>query len=144
MKIRIAAALLALTAPAAAGAAVLQDSATAQPVTHTQHFVLHETASHSLGKHDFVGTDRITDAASGKTVGFDAITGHFSKTAARIHAAFALRGGLIVFKVHLVNGGPKFRGHIVSGTGAYDGITGTVRGHEGKGKRTFVTVTWTK
>lgn len=146
MKIRTAAALLALTAPTVAGAAVLQDSATAQPVTHTEHLVLYETASHNLGRTHFVGTDRVTDAASGRTVGYDTITGHFfpKQKTARIQAAFAFRGGIVVAKVHLVDGGPKFRGRIVAATGAYDGATGTVSGHEGKGKRTFVTLTWTK
>lgn len=146
MKIQTAIALVALTAPAAAGAAVLQDSATAQPATHTAHWVLYETASHNLTKTDFVGTDRITSASTGHTVGYDSITGHFvpKEKKATIQVAFALRGGIIVAKVHLVNGGPKFRGHIVTATGAYAGATGTVRGHEGHGKKTFVTLTWTK
>jgi hypothetical protein len=146
MKIQTAAAILALAAPAVGGAAVLQDSASAQSTTQTAHWVLYQTASHNLRMGDFVGTDRVTDAASGRTVGYDSITGHFDPKAKRatIQAAFSLRGGIIVVRVHLINGGPKFRGHIVTSTGAFAGATGTVRGHEGKGKRTWVTLTWTQ
>ena len=144
MKIKTAAAVLALTAPAIGGAAVLQDSATATPVTHTAHWVLYQTASHNLHHGDFVGTDRITDAASGTTVGYDSITGHFTRQTSTIQAAFALRGGIVVVRVHLINGGPRFRGQILTATGAFAGATGTVRGHEGHGNKTFVTLTWTQ
>src|SRR5690349_12300958 len=121
MKIQTAVALLALTAPAAAGAAVLQDSASAQGMTHTVHWVLYETASHNLRHGDFVGTDRITSATTGHTVGFDSITGHFTRHTGTVQAAFALRGGIIVVKVDLINGGPRFRVNIVTATGAYAG-----------------------
>ncbi len=61
-----AAALLLVTVPTLAGAAVVQNSATAAVTTHTKHYVLKETASHEVGKYDFTGTDRIRAAGTGR------------------------------------------------------------------------------
>ncbi len=78
-------------------------------------------------------------------VGFDSITGHFYPKQNRviIQAAFALKGGIILVKAHLVGDGPKFTGKIVGGTGTYNGIDGTVSGREASHGRTFITFEYT-
>ena len=138
------AALLLMTVPALTGAAVLQDSATAGTSTHTTKLILQQQSQHRLGKADFAGTDKALSAATHDVVGFDSITGHFNvktKTAV-IQAALALKGGLILARVQIVNNNPDFKGRILSGTGAYSGISGTVTGRdEGHGK-TLLTLHW--
>ena len=138
------AALLLMTLPAVTGAAVLQDSATAGTTTHTTKLILHQTAQHRLGKADFAGTDKALSAATHDVVGFDTITGHFNvktKTAV-IQAAFALKGGLILARVKIVDNTPDFKGRILSGTGAYSGITGTVSGRQEGHGTTLLTLHW--
>lgn len=73
-----AAALLPMTVPALAGAAVLQDTATAETTMHTKKLILHEQDSHRVGKYDFVGTDRVRSAATRDVVGYDSFTGNFN------------------------------------------------------------------
>ena len=124
---------------------VSADSATAQSTVHTTKLVLHETGSHDLGRNSFTGTDRARSAATGKIVGFDTISGSFNRKTheAPLDVALALKGGLIVGHVTLVESGPRFKGNIMSGTGAFEGITGTIRGREvGDTGRTFVTLRW--
>lgn len=141
---KTAAALLLMTIPALTGAGVLQDSATAGTSTHTTKLVLHQQSSHRVGKFDFTGTDKAVSAATHDVVGFDSFTGHFdrqTKTAV-IQAAFALKGGIILVRVRFVNNDPAFKGRILGGTGAYQGISGTVTGRdEGHGKN-LVTLHW--
>ena len=110
------AAILLMTLPALTGAAVLQDSATAGMSTHTTKLILHQQSQHRLGKTDFAGTDKALSAATHDVVGFDAITGHFNvktKTAV-IQAALALKGGIILARVRIVNNNPDFKGRILA------------------------------
>lgn len=141
---KTAAAALLLTLPTLAGAAVLQDSATAGTTTHTTKLILQAEGQHRLGKTDFAGTDKALSAATHDVVGFDTVTGHFNtktKTVV-IQAALALKGGLILARVHNSTDNPDFKGRILGGTGAYNGITGTVTGRdEGHGK-TLLTLHW--
>ncbi|MFC4785173.1 hypothetical protein ACT8ZV_11890 [Nocardioides sp. MAHUQ-72] len=136
-----AAALLLITVPTLAGAAVLQDPATAGMTTHTKHYVLKETDTHRIGKNDFAGTDKVKSAGTRDVVGFDSITGHFYPKQNRviIQAAFALKGGIVLVKAHLVGDGPQFTGKILGGTGTYAGIKGSVSGREASHGRTFIT-----
>ena len=69
-------------------------------------------------------------------VGYDSFTGRFDRKAEtlRLHAAFSLRGGILLAQVHTIGQVPKFRGTITGGTGVYEGATGTVRGHGGQGR----------
>ena len=99
-----------------------------------------------VGKGSTAGTDRIVDRATDRVVGYDSFTGRFDRKAEtpRLHAAFSLRGGILLAQVHTIGQVPKFRGTITGGTGVYEGATGTVRGHGGKGDRTFLTITWSK
>jgi hypothetical protein len=147
----VLAAVATVAGSALAGAAVLPGSAAPEAVSHTRHYVLIQTGSHGIGKFTFAGTDKVRKA--GKVVGFDSVTGRFSRPQNRvvIQAAFALRGGLILAKLHNVAatgpGGPlDFTGRITGGTGTYHGITGTVDAHQptDSSKKTFLTLTYTK
>ncbi len=140
-----AAALLTVTTISGAAVSGVAGSAEAQVTTHTTKLVLHETASHNLGTKSFVGTDKARSAATGKVVGFDTISGRFNvKThEVSIHVALALKGGLIVGHVLINESNPRFTGTITSGTGAFDGISGTITGRQmGNTGKTFVTLHW--
>lgn len=145
MNKRLAAAAALITATTLSAAAVLPGSATAGGATHTTKLVLHETGSHQVGKNSFTGTDKARSRATGKVVGFDTISGSFNRKTheAALDVALALRGGLIIGHVTLPEKGHRFTGTITSGTGAYEGITGSIRGREvGNSPKTFVTLRW--
>lgn len=142
MKRQTAAAILLTSLPALAGAAVLPDSATAGTTTHVKRLLLRETAFHQLGHHHFVGTDRARSRATGKVVGFDSFSGHLDPQSdvARIHAAFAFKGGLILVRarLHGNEGHPTFTGRVTGGTGAFHGARGSVSGRDlGHGRSSF-------
>ena len=142
---KTAAALLLMTVPALAGAGVLQDTATAGTTTHTKRLVLHEQVSHRVAKYDYVGTDQVRSRATHDIVGYDSFTGHFDPEAKRavVQAGFSFKGGVVVIRAHFVGDGPKFRGRILSGSGAYSGISGTVHGRDAGHGKTFLTMTYT-
>ena len=142
---KTAAALLLMTVPALTGAAILQDTATAETTTHTKKLILHEQDSHRVGKYDFVGTDRVRSAATRDIVGYDSFTGNFNPQSKRavIQAAFSFKGGIVVVRAHLVGDSRKFTGRILHGTGVYSGIEGTISGREGSHNKTFLTMTYT-
>jgi len=145
MKKMVAASAALITATTLSGAAVLAGSATAQSTVHTTKLVLHETGSHDLGRNSFAGTDKARSAATGKVVGFDTISGSFNRKTheASVDVALALKGGLVVGHVTLTESSPRFKGTITSGTGAFEGITGTIRGRQvGDTGKTFVTLRW--
>ena len=144
MKKQTAAALALIAVPALAGAATMQDTATAGTTTYTRHLVLHQTGTHNLGKYDFAGTDKISDRSTGKFLGYDAITGHFDPKAntARIHAALALKGGLLIARVHNVTEN-SYKGRITGGTGAYQGVTGTLIARDVGHGKTLLNLTYT-
>ncbi|GAA2156687.1 hypothetical protein GCM10009844_45170 [Nocardioides koreensis] len=127
------------------GAAVLPGAATAKSTVHTTKLVLTETGSHNVGKNSFVGTDKARSAETGKFVGFDTVSGSFNRKTheASVDVALAVKGGLIIGHVSLNESDPRFKGTITSGTGAFEGITGTIRGRQvGDTGKTFVTLRW--
>lgn len=145
MKKILAASAALITATTLSGAAVLSGPATAQNTVHTTKLVLHETGSHNLGRNSFAGTDKARSAATGKVVGFDTISGSFNRKThlAQVDVALALKGGLIVGHVTLTESSPRFKGTINSGTGAFEGISGTITGRQvGNTGKTFVTLRW--
>jgi hypothetical protein len=145
MKKTLAASAALITATTLSGAAVLSGPATAQGTVHTMKLVLHETGTHNVGRNSFVGTDKARSAETGKVVGFDTVSGSFNRKthAAQLDVALALKGGLIVGHVSTSGSNPRFKGTITSGTGVFEGITGTIRGRSpGDGTKTFVTLRW--
>lgn len=136
-----AAALLLAAVPAVAGAAATQETATAvASTTHTARLLLHVTAGHEFGKRDFAGTERVRSVATGKVVGFDSFSGHALSDRVVFQTAFAFRGGLLLTRVHTVSGTPKYAGHVIGGTGAYAGATGTVSGRAVNREDTRLTI----
>lgn len=133
-----------ITATALSGAAVSADSAAAQSTVHTTRLVLHQTGTHQLGRNSFGGTDRAMSRATGKVVGFDAITGTFNRKTheAHIQVALAIKGGIIQGHITLPENQQRFRGPITHGSGAYRGISGTISGRTVSGTKTFVTLRW--
>jgi hypothetical protein len=148
-RLALAVAGVAATAGLTGGAAILPGSAAQDAATTTRHYVLHQTGTHNTGKFTFAGTDKIRHGD--KVVGFDAITGRFYPRQDRvvIRVSFALRGGMILARVHnlaFTPGGPtEFAGRITGGTGKYRGIDGTITAHSpaGNSKKTFVTLAYT-
>jgi hypothetical protein len=124
-------------ATAAPAAAPVADDAKA---AHTLRWRLTETAGHDVGKSSFVGTDRVRSVRTGNIVGYDSISGrYFSRTnSARIQAAWSVKGGIVVGQVRgkFDSNHAVFRGHILKGTGKFNGAQGTIvvklRGREGR------------
>ncbi len=145
MKKTLAASAALITVATLSGATALPGPATAGNTVHTTKLVLHETGSHNVGRNSFVGTDKARSARTGKVVGFDTVSGSFNRKtqAVQLDVALALKGGLIVGHVSTSGSDPRFKGTITSGTGAFEGITGTIRGRSpGDGTKTFVTLRW--
>jgi len=126
-----AAALLLAAVPAGAGAATTHEAATAAGSTHTHtlELRLHVTAANSIDKHHFVGTERVRSRVTHGFLGFDSFRGHLKPHTVVGDTAFAFRGGLLLIRTHSSGETPvRYVGHVIGGTGAYDGATGTARG----------------
>jgi len=138
-----AAAAVLVTTSVLSGAAVVPGSATEDRAVHTKRLVLHETASHNLGKRAFAGTDKIRSRHSHELVGYDSYTGTFypRKEKAVLDVAMALKGGVIVGRVSLDDFTKyRFDGRILKGTGKYKGIEGTATGRLTDSKKTYLTL----
>jgi hypothetical protein len=133
-----------LLATGLGGASALNSASASAPV-HTWKFVAVQTASHSLGKVTFGGTDK--NRSQGELVGYDTISGRFHVRTRTVDIDFALarKGGLMFGHVTGTQAG-VFAGRVTGGTGRYMGATGTVTGHNAPqtDKKTFLTVKWTK
>ena len=127
-----AAALVATTV--LSGAAVMPGSATEDRAMHTKRLVLHEIASHEVGRYAFAGADTARSRSTHEVVGYDSYTGKFYPATNKvvIDVAFALKGGVIVGRVSLSETEERFHGRILKGTGRYNGIEGTITGREGR------------
>ena len=140
-----AAALLLAAVPAGAGVATTHEAATAAGSTHTLHLRLHVTAGHSLDKHHFVGTERVRSRDTHAFVGFDSFRGHIRPRTFAGETAFAFRGGMLLIRTHSKGESPvRYVGHVIGGTGAYDGATGTARGRGLSQEDTLFTIRWTR
>jgi hypothetical protein len=135
-----AAAALATTA-ALSGAAATPGVATEDRAAHTKRLVLNQIAFTQLGNNSLVGADKVRSRATGKVVGYDSLTITFNpQTAtASVDVALALRGGLIVGRVKVEETSEHFEGRILTGTGKYKGIEGTITGRE-PGRNVYVTL----
>ena len=122
-------------ATVAVGAAVAIGAATAsaqqQSTTHTLTFRSHQISSTQVGQN--VDLEAHRDVRNGHTIGYDAISCHFDFQAklARCRVALALVNGTMAGRFTVSANSGAVQGTIVSGTGAYAGVTGTVSGHPG-------------
>jgi hypothetical protein len=137
-----AAALLLAVVPAGAGAATIQETATAAT---TLHLKLHVTAGRSIDQLHFVGTERVRSRDTHSFVGFDTFRGHVKPHTVVYETAFAFKGGMLLTRVHTVGEAPaRFAGHVTGGTGAFGGATGTVSGRAVSRDDTFFTIQYTR
>ena len=136
-----AAALLLAAVPGVAGAAATQETATTATPTHTLHLKLHVTAAHNLDQRNFVGTERVRSRDTHKFVGFDTFSGHIKPRTVVFDTAFAFKGGILLTRVRTVGKAPaRYAGHVIGGSGAFAGATGTVRGRAVGQDETFFTI----
>jgi len=140
---------LALTAVAGLVAAALTGASAVSAVgdtkMHTKRLVSHTIAQHSLGDKTFAGT--AVDRHAGNIVGYDTFTGHFypKQNRGKIWDAIALRNGIISLVVHFNGTNPNvYTGRIISGTGKYKGIDGTVTARTAphNDSKTYITLTY--
>ena len=113
---------------AVSGAAALPGSAVADSTTHTKKLVLHETASHRVGKNGAVGTDVARAVSSHAIVGYDSYSARVYPKQQRLvfQVALSLKGGIIVSRLSLMQDETQTTGLILTGTGKYRGIDGTM------------------
>jgi len=143
-----AAALVGVTAFTGASVAPAATPSSAGKATHTIRWMATETASHSLPKNSFVGTDVIRSVRTGKVVGYDCVTGVFFPTTngARIQFAASVKGGILVGQVHgrFTSNDVVLHGRILRGTGKFAGATGTVTAQpRGGGEKTLLVIHYT-
>jgi hypothetical protein len=106
------------------GGLVVALPASGAPVTHTLHFTTREQA-----RNPFPGTpagaEFEKDYAAGKLVGYGIVDiAHFGHDGTA-WAALAINGGMIYGSLQLTGTG-VLTGEVVSGSGAYQGVTGTL------------------
>jgi hypothetical protein len=124
-----------LATTAAVGTALVVGTATAsahqRTTTHTLTFRAHQISSAQVGSNGDLEAHR--DVRNGHTIGYDAISCHFdfqTKTA-HCRVALALVNGTMAGRFTLDANSGAVQGTIVSGTGAYAGVTGSISGHPG-------------
>jgi hypothetical protein len=124
---------------AGVGGASMAGTASAAPVVHTLKFASITTASHSVGKTTFVGSD--VDRRKGKVIGYDSLSGKFNvhTHTATIDVAAAFKGGILYVSGVSTETG-DFTGKVTGGTGKYKGAKGTVTGVQVSNKKTNVVV----
>ena len=145
-----------VAALALASAATFSGASVAAPATapnaqgkavHTLRWKLNETASHNVGRNNFVGSDTIRSRRTGEIIGYDSTTGSFfPKTSmVRLQVAASVKGGILVGRLSAdfstVADVVVFEGPILKGTGKFKGVEGTITAKSSNGgKKTFVTI----
>ena len=145
MKIRTSIAAAGAAALLGAGAVMIPVAASANSATHTLKFI--SVQKKSVGFTKTTGANQDTDVnAAGKIVGFDMI--YFTATSATTGAinvtvntsgGFLYGTGTINFKTNVFS-----NGKVTGGTGAFKGVTGTIKAKNlnKAGTRTAVTITY--
>jgi len=135
----------AAVAIAGAGAILLPAVASAHSTTHTLKFI--SVQQKSVGFPKASGANQDTDVnAAGKTVGFDMI--YFSATsatAAAVNITVDTTGGFLYGTATAnIQTGAITNGKVTGGTGAFKGVTGTIKAKNlnKQGTRTAVTITY--
>jgi hypothetical protein len=141
---KYATALLLASVFAGAGAAA-QQTAMAESTTHTMNLRLHVIAGHSLDKLHFVGTERVRSRDTHQVVGFDSFRGHIKANTVVYDTAFAFKHGVLLTRIHTVDEAQgTYAGHVIGGTGAFSGATGTVRASAVDQETTLLTIVYTR
>ena len=133
MRKKYAAAALVLVAVAVfpGAAAAPAGSSTVSASTNVKRLLLDETETRILGRHDFAGTELALSGPPARSSGFDTFTGHVGPDdQVRYESAFALKGGLLLVRLHRVSDTPRYAGRVTGGTGTYRGATGTLSGRD--------------
>jgi hypothetical protein len=143
----------AIAAVALAGATALTGasvSSSAAPSTDTKsvHVLnrrVHELKDHQVGHNAYTGTDVIRCRKTLEFLGYDAGTAKVltARKVLKVHLAFAVKGGLIVARMSAhFNESDVFTGRVLSGTGKFKGIAGTMtaRSKPSNDKVTFITL----
>jgi hypothetical protein len=136
-----AAALLLAVIPTCAAATATPKTAAA--ATTTLHLKLHVTGGLELDKKHFVGTERVQSRDTHEFVGFDTFRGQVKPNTVVYETAFAFKGGILLTRVH-DEGQAGYAGHVIGGTGAFVGATGTVSGRSLTPEDTLFTITYTR
>jgi hypothetical protein len=145
MKIRTTVATACAAALLGTGAVVLPVAASASSATHTLKFI--SVTKQALTFTKTTGASQDTDVnAAGKTVGFDMI--YFSATsatAAAVNITVDTTGGFLYGTATAnIQTGAITNGKVTGGTGAFKGVTGTIKAKNlnKQGTRTAVTITY--
>ena len=108
--------------------ALLYQSASAAGATKTITFTSVQTASHSIDKTHFVGTDKVK--INGSLVGFDTTSCVQTSTgkSAKCDVAASFKGGILDGSFTLQYSDGSLAGKVTGGTRSYTGATGTITG----------------
>jgi hypothetical protein len=125
----------AMAAAALAGVTLLTGASVGSPAApspeaktaHVLKWKWHLLAGHQLGlSQSVVETEVIRSRRTNKIIGYTSHSLRFGNThGTQIQAAAAVRGGIIVGRLHAPAGVNVLTGRVVSGTGKFKGITGT-------------------
>jgi hypothetical protein len=145
---RTAIAAVALAGATALTGASVSSSATPSTETRSAHVIswkLHELTNYQVGDNAFTGTDVIRSRKTHKVLGYNAGTAKFlpAQNVLKLDIAFAVKGGLIVVRMSGdFDESDVFTGRVLSGTGDFKGISGTVtaRSQPSNDAVTFVTL----
>ncbi len=112
---------------------------------HVKRLVILEAGSHQVGSNAVVGSDLVRSRSSHRVVGYDSVTAKINTDTVTYWGAFALKGGIIEFRVEVPMEAPRvITAPISHGSGKYHDIEGTVRFVEarpiGDLLRSFVTI----
>ena len=135
----------ALGADVLPGAAAPDSTTTSEIRTsamQTKRWILRETAVEVVGKRSAASTDIIRSRVTGKIVGYDSGVSRYYPRSERVvwQVAFALQGGIIVARLNVDLAQTQHNGRILSGTGKYRGIEGTMTSRQDEPGRTRVTL----
>jgi hypothetical protein len=115
-----------------------------RPDTMHKKWVLHETDAADVGD-SYISNDVIRSRATGRVVGYDSGTSKGYPKQDRLvwQVAFALDGGIIVARLNVNFEEDQHRGRILSGTGRYREIEGTMTSRVKPNSDTLVTLHYT-
>lgn len=146
--IQAAVATAALAGVSALGVSALPSSAAsenaaseARPDTRHKRWVLHETDAANVGE-SYIANDVIRSRATGRIVGYDSGVSKGYPRPNRIvwQVAFALDGGIILARLNVKDNEEQHRGRILSGSGKYREIEGTMTSRRKANGDTLVTL----
>jgi hypothetical protein len=137
MKTRTSLAAVGVATVLAGGGALLALPAAASSATHTLTFIVHSQSQANFGKNGGATFDHDVNA-KGTIIGYDVVSfGHGDHG----NVAVALQHGFVYASLVFGKNG-SITGKLAGGTGAWTGVTGTVKGTQVSKKKTDVTITY--